>query len=89
MWNYRSDILTPLTKMTSKQATCKWTEEHQKAFELMKKTVSIETSLVYPNFSKPFVIHKDANKMQLGALISQVDDPIAFYSRKLNPVQVN
>ena len=33
MWKLRSDILTPLTKMTSKQATWNWTEEHQKAFE--------------------------------------------------------
>ena len=32
MWKHRSDILTPLTKMTSKQATWNWTEEHQQAF---------------------------------------------------------
>ena len=37
-----------LTKMTSKQATWNWTEEHQKAFEHMKKSISRETLLVYP-----------------------------------------
>ena len=89
MWKHRSDILTPLTKMTSKQATWNWTEEHQKAFEHMKKSISRETLLVYPNFSKPFVIHTDASKVQLGAVISQDNKPIAFYSRKLNPAQVN
>ena len=31
----------------------------------------------------------DASKLQLGSLISQKDKPIAFYSRKLNPAQVN
>ena len=36
MWKHRSDILAPLTKMTSKQATWNWTKQHQKAFELMK-----------------------------------------------------
>ena len=36
MWKHKSDILTPLTKMTSKHATWNWTEEHQKAFEHMK-----------------------------------------------------
>ena len=50
--------------MTSKQATWKWTKEHQKAFEHMKKSISRvfsrETLLVYPNFSKPFVINTDA-----------------------------
>ena len=55
----------------------------------MKKSISRETSLVYPNFSKLFVIHTDASKVQLGAVISQDNKPIAFYSRKLNPAQVN
>jgi len=35
------------------------------------------------------VIHTDASKLQLGAFISQNNQPIAFYSRKLNPNQVN
>ena len=83
MWKHRSDILTPLTKMTSKQATWNWTEEHQKAFEHMKKSISRETLLVYPNFSKPFVIHMDASKVQLGAVISQDNNPIGF---QINPV---
>ena len=74
--------------MTSKQATWKWTEEHQKVFVHMKKSISRETLLVYPNFSKSFVIHTDAFKVQLGAVINQDNKPIAFYSRKLNPAQV-
>ena len=45
--------------------------------------------MVYPNFSKLFVIHTDASKVQHGAVISQDNKPIAFYSRKLNPLQVN
>ena len=31
----------------------------------------------------------DTSKVQLGAVISQDNKPIAFYGRKLNPVQVN
>ena len=54
-----------------------------------KKLVSRETLLYYPNFNKPFVIHTDSNKLQLGSVISQDDKPIAFYSRKLNSAQVN
>ena len=46
MWKHRSDILTPLTKMTSKQATWNRTEEHQKAFEHIKKSISRE--IVWP-----------------------------------------
>ena len=36
MWKHRSDILSNLTKMISKEATWNWTKEHQKAFEHMK-----------------------------------------------------
>ena len=64
--------------MTSKRTTCNWTEEHQKAFEHIKKSISRESLLVYPNFSNIFVIHTDASKVQLGAVISQDNKPIAF-----------
>ena len=89
MWNHRSGILTPLSSMTSKQAKWNWNKECQKAFDTIEKVVSRETLLSYPNFNKPFVIHTDASKLQLGAVISQDDKPIAFYSRKLNSDQVN
>ena len=46
-----------------------------------------ETLLAFPDFQKPFVIHTDASKTQLGSVISQEGKPIAFYSRKLNPAQ--
>ena len=36
-----------------------------------------------------FVIPIDASKSQLGALISQDEEHIAFYSSKLNLAQVN
>ena len=56
--------------MTSKQATWNWTEEHQKAFEHLKISISRKHLLGYPNFIMPFVIHTDASKVQLGAVIS-------------------
>ena len=75
--------------MTSKQAKWDWTPECQHAFDEIKTVVSRETLLSYPDFNKPFEIHTDASKLQLGAVISQKGKPVAFYSRKLNPAQVN
>ena len=89
MWKHRSDMLALLTKMTSKQATWNWTEGHQIAYEHMKKSISIETLLVYPNFSKLFIIHMDASKVQLETVNSQDNKSIAFYSTKLNPAQID
>jgi hypothetical protein len=48
-----------------------------------------EVLLAYPNFNKPFEIHTNASKMQLGAVISQDNKPVTFFSRKLNGAQLN
>ena len=67
----------------------KWTEIHQKAFEDIKKGMTQETILNYPNFNEVFEIHTDASDRQLGAAISQNKKPLAFYSRKLSSAQRN
>ena len=87
MWVRRSDVLAPLTKLTSKLAKWQWTDTEQQAFDAMKRIISKETLLTYPDFSQPFDIHTDASHTQLGAVLSQSNKPIAFYSRKLNPAQ--
>ena len=87
MWVRRSDILAPLTRLCSNKAKFIWTDEQQKAFNTMKKLITRETLLAYPDFTKPFDIHTDASHTQLGAVISQNGKPIAFYSRKLNDAQ--
>ena len=68
MWVHRSDLLAPLSKLTSTNVPWKWTEVEQKAFEKVKKIISKETLLSFPDFSKPFEIHTDASHTQLGAL---------------------
>ena len=40
-------------------------------------------SLAYPNFSKPFELHTDVSKVQLGTVISQDNKLISFCSTKL------
>ncbi len=49
--------------------------------------MSKEVLLAYPQFNKPFIIHTVASHTQLESVISQDDKPIAFYSRKLSPMQ--
>ncbi len=87
MWIRRSHLLAPLAALTSKTVKWRWGNEEQQAFDAIKKVISREALLAYPDFGKTFVIHTDASHTQLGAVISQDDKPIAFYSRKLKPEQ--
>ena len=87
MWIRRSHVLAPLAALTSKTTKWHWGEREQWSFDKMKQIISKETLLAYPDFNKPFIIHTDASHTQLGAVISQNDKPIAFYSRKLKPEQ--
>ena len=87
IWPQRSHILAPLTALMSDSVLWKWTEEHQKAFDEMKKAITRETLLAYPNFNEVFDIHTDTSLYQLGACISQKGRLLAFYSRNSNLAQ--
>jgi hypothetical protein len=53
----------------------------------MKAAIAKETVLAYPDYLKPFEIYKDASPTQLGAVITQDNRQIAFFSRKLSKTQ--
>jgi len=68
-----------------------WTSKHQKSFEELKKILSTEPLLIYPDFSQPFVVACDASTKATGAVLSQQrngeEKPIAYCSRQLNPAE--
>ena len=45
--------------------------------------------LRYPDHNKPFHVYTDTSDLQLGAIFIQDDQPVAFYSHKLNAAQRN
>ncbi len=64
-----------------------WDPIHQQAFDNAKAAIAKETVLAYLDFLKPFEIYTDASSTQLGAMITQDNRPIAFFSRKLSETQ--
>jgi hypothetical protein len=79
---------TKTTRMNkTKKKPWRWDLIHQQAFDNLKAAIAKETVLAYPDFSKPFEIYVDASSMQLGAMITQDNRPIAFFSRKLSKTQ--
>ena len=87
MWPRRSHTLELLTRLTSIEKNCKWTQVEQDAFDKIKRIVAHDTLLTYPDFNETFKIHTDASTFQLGALISQKGKPVALYSRKMTYTQ--
>ncbi len=90
MWKRHSEMLVPLTDLVgecgetkttrmnkTKKKPWRWNPIHQRAFDNIKAAITKETVLAYPDFLKPFEIYTDASSMQLGAVITQDNRPIA------------
>jgi hypothetical protein len=79
------------TKTTKAKGTKKvpwhWDEVHQRAFNHVKATIAKDAVLAYPDFNKVFEIYTGASSKQLGAVITQDNRPIAFFSWKLSDTQ--
>ncbi len=79
---------TKTTRMNkTKKKPWRWNPIHQQAFDNVKAAIAKETVLAYLDCLKPFEIYTDASSMQLGAVITQDNRPIAFFSRKLSKTQ--
>ena len=83
----------PLTNLLKKDTKFEWTEDCQKSFDSLKKSLCSEPILKYPDFSKPFILTTDASNKALGAILSQgeigKDLPIAYASRTLSKSENN
>jgi hypothetical protein len=97
MWARHSEMLAPLTDLVgewgetktirmnkTKKKPWRWDPIHQQVFDDVKAAIAKETVLAYLDISKPFEIYTDTSLRQLGALITQDNRPIAFFSRKLS-----
>jgi len=65
----------------------KWTPECQHSFNELKKLISKEVLLSFPDYTQKFVLMPDASDCQLGAVLMQNGKPLAFFSKKLNKYQ--
>ena len=67
--NY-AKIAHPLYALTRKGAQYQWTAECEVALETLKSKLLTPPILIYPDFSKAFVLETDASKCGLGAILS-------------------
>jgi hypothetical protein len=100
MWARHSEMLAPLTDLVgeskktkttrmnkTKKKPWRWDPIHQQMFDNVKATITKETVIAYPDFSNTFEIYTDAFSTQLGAVITQDNRLITFFSRKFSKAQ--
>jgi hypothetical protein len=71
----------------TKKAPWHWDKIHQQAFDNIKATIAKGVTLAYPDYTQGFEVYTDSSKLQLGAVITQANRPLALFSRKLSPAQ--
>lgn len=85
--NY-SELTAPLNNLKKKGVPFVWSPEQQSAFEKLKSALTTSPILMMPNFDLPFVLHTDASRDSIGAVLSQRHNgtllPVAYASRPTN-----
>lgn len=61
-----------------------WIEIATNSFEKMKLALANIPILALPDFAKPFEVYTDASGGGMGAVLSQGNRPIAYYSKKFS-----
>ena len=81
----------PLIDLTKDGIRWQWTEKEEQAFRQLKRSLVTAPVLKMPDFERPFVVTTDASLVSVGAILEQDFgqglQPVAFESRKLNPVE--
>ena len=70
-----------------------WSEECEKSFEELKRSLSNTPVLIYPDFNKGFILDTDASFDTIGAVLSQLDDNgnervVAYGSHTMNKHEI-
>ena len=80
-----SGICAPMMDTVKKRhKSFKWKEEAEKRFNILKEKITERPILVFPNFGKKFQVRCDASGFAIGAVMSQDNRPVAYFSEKLN-----
>jgi hypothetical protein len=87
-------IAYPLTKLLRKRQKFEWTQEQQKALDILKQLLTSEPIVQYPDFRQEFILATDASNYGLGAILSQrsptgLETVIAYASKTLNSAERN
>lgn len=83
-------MAAPLYPLTKEGPHFDWTEDHKKAFEVIKRALLEAPALALPDVTKPFTLYVDERAgVARGVLTQRLGPwrrPVAYLSKKLDPV---
>ena len=75
------------------RSSIQWNDEHTNALKLLIEGIISPPIMAYPLYTDPFIVHTDASRDGLGAVLHQIQAGhlrvIAYASRTLNPAEKN
>lgn len=69
-----SKLTVPLNKLLQKEVKFCWTDECQKAFDILKQAMTTTPILAYPDMSRDFILTCDASGHAIGYILGHKDD---------------
>lgn len=84
-----SRIAAPLHHLTKKTVVYSKDPVYRTAFELLKQALAAPPVLAYPDPSLPYELISDASVTGCGAVLMQDKRPVAYFSSKFCPAEVN
>ena len=89
-----SAIVAPLTDLTRKDHSFRWTDGAERAFQHLKKLFTTAPILMQFDPDRETILEADSSGWSTGGVLSQYDDdgllrPCAYFSKKNSPAECN
>lgn len=81
-----AELAKPLHEATKKKEPFQWTETQESSFNRLKQALLAAPALALPDVTKPFYLYLDESKGVAKGVLTQTLGPVAYLSKKLDPV---
>ena len=78
-----SQLAAPMTRLTRKEVKFEWNDSCEKAFQELKRRLTLALILTVPKRGRRYTVYCDASKDGLGCVLMQSGRVVAYGSRQL------
>jgi transposase InsO family protein len=87
-------LAMPLTALLHEKVKFSWGPEEQKAFDVLKDSLTTAPVMAHPDPNRQYILHTDASGFAVSGVLSQKQDdgkvrPVAYLSNKMDQAEIN